>query len=74
MTAESADSGALPVAVLDADVLYSHVLSDYLVQAQTRLADVLDVDVAEAATRKMESSSTRHEPGHADCYIVGRVR
>jgi len=37
-----------------------------------RLADVLDVDLAEAATRKMASSAAKHEPGHEPTrYILG---
>lgn len=37
-----------------------------------RLADVLDVDLPKAAARKIESSSAKHEPGHAPTrYILG---
>ncbi|GAB3919410.1 nucleotide pyrophosphohydrolase [Microlunatus endophyticus] len=46
-------------------------ISDVLLYL-VRLADVLDVDLADAATRKMESSSVKHEPGQEPTrYILG---
>lgn len=46
-------------------------ISDVLLYL-VRLADVLDIDLADAATRKMQSSSAKHEPGHAPTrYVLG---
>lgn len=46
-------------------------ISDVLLYL-VRLADVLDVDLAEAAIRKAKSSSAKHEPGHKPTrYILG---
>lgn len=35
-----------------------------------RLADVLDVDLADAATRKMQSSAAKHEPGQEPTRFI----
>lgn len=46
-------------------------LSDVLLYL-IRLADVLDIDLADAAERKMQSASRKHEPGHDPTrYILG---
>lgn len=46
-------------------------ISDVLLYL-VRLADVLDVDLAEAAARRLQSSSVKHAPGHEPTrYILG---
>ncbi|WP_230207779.1 nucleotide pyrophosphohydrolase [Microlunatus sp. Gsoil 973] len=35
-----------------------------------RLADVLDVDLAEAAARKMQSSAAKHQPGQQPTRFI----
>ena len=46
-------------------------ISDVLLYL-VRLADVLDVDLADAARRKIKSSSAKHEPGHEPTrYVLG---
>lgn len=46
-------------------------LSDVLLYL-IRLADVLDIDLADAAERKMQAASRKHQPGHDPTrYILG---
>lgn len=68
MTAGSADPDIRPTVVLDANVLYSQVLSDYLVQAQSRKLVVLrwSSAIVDEMIRNRKKRTTERHPGSAD--------
>lgn len=68
MTARPADPGIRPIVVLDANVLYSQVLSDYFVQAQSRRLVVLrwSSAIVDEMIRNRKKRTTERYSGSAD--------